>query len=159
MIKSTTDTLNIFLLVLLIIISLTTGCYHYRVIAREPDPATECEKRTVHSLLWGLMQARDISADALFVFTRYSPICIIDLDAFDNQTACKFLRFAWRALDERDTPYTIHWEKTNELTAASVRKMYGESLDTWLNVRRNLLDEKSRHSFSSPFTDQSGLSE
>ncbi|MCC5905431.1 MAG: hypothetical protein JJU13_04450 [Balneolaceae bacterium] len=47
----------------LIIIPLVTGCYHYRVIAPDPEPATEYEKRTVHSLFWGLMQARDISAD------------------------------------------------------------------------------------------------
>lgn len=61
--KSTADTLKIFLLVLLFITPLTTGCYHYRVIAPDPDPATEYEKRTVHSLFWGLLQARDISAD------------------------------------------------------------------------------------------------
>jgi hypothetical protein len=54
--------LLIFLL-FLIILPLAAGCYHYRVIAPDPEPATEYEKRTVHSLFWGLMQARDISAD------------------------------------------------------------------------------------------------
>ncbi|GEM_PF-2082231 len=54
--------LLIFLL-FLIILPLSTGCYHYRVIAPDPEPATEYEKRTVHSLFWGVMQARDISAD------------------------------------------------------------------------------------------------
>lgn len=40
-----------------------SGCYHYRVIAPNPDPATDYESRVAHSLFWGLMQARDISAD------------------------------------------------------------------------------------------------
>ncbi|TVQ02063.1 MAG: hypothetical protein EA359_12665 [Balneolaceae bacterium] len=47
----------------MIIIPFSSGCYHYRVIAPDPEPATDYEKRTVHSLFWGLMQARDISAD------------------------------------------------------------------------------------------------
>lgn len=98
-------------------------------------------------------------SDALMAFTRYPQTCIIDLDAVDNQTARNFFRNSWRALDERDIPYTLHWGKANELTADSLRKMYGEDLDTWLNIRRNLLDEKSRRTFSSPFTDQCGLSE
>jgi hypothetical protein len=39
------------------------GCYHYRVVAPDPEPATEYENRVVNSLFWGLMQAKDISAD------------------------------------------------------------------------------------------------
>ncbi len=98
-------------------------------------------------------------SDALMAFTRYSPTCVIDLDAVDNQTTWRFFRNAWRALDERQIPYTFHWGKANEMTADSVRKMYGNAVDTWLNIRRSLLDEKSRRTFSSPFTDQCGLSE
>ncbi len=49
-----------FILILMLFIP---GCYHYRVIAPYPEPATEYEKRTVHSLFWGLMQPRDISAE------------------------------------------------------------------------------------------------
>jgi hypothetical protein len=53
----------ILLLVFLILIPLAASCYHYRVIAPEPEPATDYEMRTVHSLFWGLKQARDITAD------------------------------------------------------------------------------------------------
>jgi len=50
-------------LVLLLLIPLTNGCYHYRVVAPDPEPATEYENRIVHSLFWGLVQSKDISAD------------------------------------------------------------------------------------------------
>ncbi len=32
------------------------GCYHFRVTAPQPNPATEYEQRTVHVLFWGLLQ-------------------------------------------------------------------------------------------------------
>jgi hypothetical protein len=31
-----------------------TGCYHYHVLSPEFDPATEPQRKTVHSLAWGL---------------------------------------------------------------------------------------------------------
>ena len=37
------------------------GCYHYRVVVPEPEPATDYERRTVHSLFWGLLQ-EDVGA-------------------------------------------------------------------------------------------------
>lgn len=50
-------------LVILLILPFLSGCYHYRVTAPDPDPATEYESRVAHSLFWGLVQSRDISAD------------------------------------------------------------------------------------------------
>jgi hypothetical protein len=35
--------------------TLSTGCYHYYVAAPRSDPATEPQRRTVHSLAWGLV--------------------------------------------------------------------------------------------------------
>jgi len=98
-------------------------------------------------------------SDALLAFTRFSPTCVIDLDAVDNRTAKNFFRGVWRALNERNIPYTLHWGKANELTAESVRTMYGEDLEAWLKIRRSLLEDEFRNTFSSPFTDQCGLSE
>ncbi len=31
------------------------GCYHYRVVVPESDPATDYESATMHSLFWGLV--------------------------------------------------------------------------------------------------------
>jgi len=98
-------------------------------------------------------------SDALLAFTRYSPTCIIDLDAVDNQTARNFFRGVWREFEMQNIPYTLHWGKANELTSENLQKMYADDLDTWLNIRRSLLDEENRFTFSSPFTDQCGLSE
>jgi hypothetical protein len=36
-------------------LALGTGCYHYRVTAPDPTPATEPQRKTVHSLAWGLV--------------------------------------------------------------------------------------------------------
>jgi hypothetical protein len=46
-----------------LMLTFLSGCYHYRVAAPDPDPATDYEKRVAHSLFWGLLQSRDISAD------------------------------------------------------------------------------------------------
>lgn len=39
------------------------GCYHFRVTAPQPDPATEYEQRTVHALFWGLLQTDTRAVD------------------------------------------------------------------------------------------------
>ena len=50
--------------IVLVLCMMTTcgGCYHYRVVVPEPDPATDYEQATVHALFWGLLQ-RDVAAD------------------------------------------------------------------------------------------------
>jgi len=52
---------HLFLFLLLILIA--PSCYHYRVVVPDPDPATDYESRIAHSLFWGLIQSKDISAD------------------------------------------------------------------------------------------------
>lgn len=46
---------------ILILVALN-GCYHYNVHAPNFDPATEYQKKTAHSLFWGLAQ-KDVSAE------------------------------------------------------------------------------------------------
>jgi hypothetical protein len=45
------------------------GCYHFRVTAPNPTPATDYEKRTLYSFAWGLVQqnvpAQDCASNAL----------------------------------------------------------------------------------------------
>ena len=95
---------------------------------------------------------------ALLAFTRYDMTCIIDLDAVDNKSARQFFRKVWQEFENQQIPYTIHWGKANELTPARLQAMYGDDLQTWLSERRNLLGEAPCKAFSSPFTDQCGLS-
>lgn len=50
------------IVLVLCFLSLQAGCYHYRVVAPKPDPATDYEHRTVHALFWGLVQ-QDVPSD------------------------------------------------------------------------------------------------
>ncbi len=40
----------------LLTVLMLQGCYGYRVQVSEPDPVTEPEQTTAHSLFWGLLQ-------------------------------------------------------------------------------------------------------
>lgn len=98
-------------------------------------------------------------SDALLAFTRFDMTSVIDLDAVDNKVSREFYRKVWDAFENQNIPYTIHWGKANELNSERVIAMYGDDLQTWLSERRNLLDAECRRVFSSPFTDQCGLSD
>ncbi|WP_225414541.1 Bor family protein [Stigmatella hybrida] len=44
-------------------LSLNAGCYHYGVQVPAPAPATEPQRKTVHSLAWGLLnKPQDVTA-------------------------------------------------------------------------------------------------
>lgn len=49
--------------VLAITFIVAQGCYHYRVTTANFDPSTSYEKKTVHSLFWGLAQTNVIAAN------------------------------------------------------------------------------------------------
>lgn len=48
-------------MLVLLMLPVLPGCCHYRVVALDPDPATDYERRTVHAFLWGLLQ-QDVEA-------------------------------------------------------------------------------------------------
>lgn len=52
-----------YFILFLLLTLLFNGCYHYRVVAPDPEPATDYQSRVAHSLFWGLVQSKDISAD------------------------------------------------------------------------------------------------
>ena len=54
-------------LVFTIIILTGQGCYHYRVTVPKPDPATEYEKRTMHTFFWGLVNnpEKEVAEDCI----------------------------------------------------------------------------------------------
>jgi len=97
-------------------------------------------------------------SEALLAFTRFNMTCVIDLDAVDNKVSRQFFRNVWHAFENQKIPYTIHWGKANELTSDQLQTMYGDDLETWLSERRKLIGTKTCRLFSSPFTDQCGLS-
>jgi FAD/FMN-containing dehydrogenase len=97
-------------------------------------------------------------SEALLAFTKFPMTCIIDLDGVDNRSSRQFFRRAWKELENQNIPFTVHWGKANKLTPEKLQTVYGDELQTWLNVRRNLLGDQGCRVFSSPFTDQCGLS-
>ena len=50
-------------LVLAIVLLSSPACYHYRVQAPQPNPATEAQKDTRWSFFWGLVQDKEWRAD------------------------------------------------------------------------------------------------
>jgi len=52
------------LLVLIVTIFVGNGCYHYRLAARG-EPATNPQKKTMHSLFWGLVQQNEYADNCL----------------------------------------------------------------------------------------------
>ena len=40
---------------LVLLLSLIQGCYGYRIVVPQSDPVVDCDKETVHSLFWGLI--------------------------------------------------------------------------------------------------------
>lgn len=55
----------LYSLVLICSLALGQGCYHYRVVAPVPNPATDYEHETVHSLFWGLLQEDTAASDCI----------------------------------------------------------------------------------------------
>ncbi|MBI3218414.1 MAG: hypothetical protein HYZ44_02785 [Bacteroidetes bacterium] len=53
------------MLVLLLTMTLTQGCYHYRVASAKFDPSTNYQKKRVDSFFWGAAQKRTNAIDVV----------------------------------------------------------------------------------------------
>lgn len=58
--RSICNTWRLPAILLLCIFTYNTGCYHFRVMAPNPDPVTEYKSETMHSLFWGLIQSKPL---------------------------------------------------------------------------------------------------
>jgi hypothetical protein len=47
---------GVFIAVLMVALGFSSGCYHYRVAAPDPRPASPSQHETIHVLFWGLLQ-------------------------------------------------------------------------------------------------------
>ena len=50
-------------IMLLAALLVSQGCYHYRVIPPQPNPATEYQQKTAHALFWGLLERNTTAFD------------------------------------------------------------------------------------------------
>ncbi|MCH9699577.1 MAG: FAD-binding protein [Gammaproteobacteria bacterium] len=113
-----------------------------------------------HSALFpGLISLRYAKGSpALLAFTRFNECAILEVDSIYSDQSMAFLRNVWQQLDDRNIPFTVHWGKLNELNAQTVKSMYGNAVDQWIEARHSLLGQKERAIFSNPFLEKTGLS-
>ncbi len=112
-----------------------------------------------HGPLAGVFALRFVmGSDALLAFTRFERTCVVDMDGPHNKSSLKFFRHAWKAFDDAQIPYTLHWGKNNQhLNAERVRRMYGDDVDRWIASRERLLDAPTRQVFTNRFMERCGL--
>lgn len=97
----------------------------------------------------GLFGVRYVQrSDALLAFTTFETTCTIEMTGAGCRRTEKFYARAWAALDKAGIPYTQHWGKINNTTAASLRTRWGSSVDQWVAARQSLLSPAGRRLFS-----------
>ncbi|MEO6069065.1 MAG: FAD-binding protein [Chitinophagaceae bacterium] len=96
---------------------------------------------------------------ALLGFTKFPLTCVLEMDGVDAAASRTFIQKVWDRLQALNIPFTEHWGKFNfNLNGPLVRKMYGNAaVDTWLNCRRQLLDDETRTVFNNAFLSKIGL--
>ncbi len=99
------------------------------------------------------------SSSATIAFTRFAPItCTLELQATNNQTAQNFFDKLWEMLDKAGITYTFHWGQVNNLTPAKTAQKYtAATLANWKTQRAKILSPEMIAVFSSPYSDQCGL--
>lgn len=107
----------------------------------------------------GLVALRYVPrAKAMLGFQRFPRTCVIDVDGAQSDRTETLYRRVWDALRAQNIPHAMHWGKIHPADPASIRAMYPNVLDRWLDLRRSHLDAAGLRMFSSPFTDARGLS-
>ncbi len=98
---------------------------------------------------------------ALLGFTQHTPAtCVLEVDGPESDRLKRAYQEMWTAFEQAGIPYTFHWGKMNNLNATSVRRMYGNHVDRWSDVRRSILDTPElRRVFANDFTDRLDLSQ
>jgi hypothetical protein len=97
----------------------------------------------------GLFGVRYVQrSDALLAFTKFETTCTIEMTGAGGDRTRNFYERAWAALDKAGIPYTQHWGKINNTTAANLRTRWGKSVDQWIAARQSLLSPAGRRLFS-----------
>lgn len=97
----------------------------------------------------GLFGVRYVQrSDALLAFTKFETTCTIEMTGAGCRKTEDFYTRAWAALDKARIPYTQHWGKINNTTAANLRSRWGSSVDQWIAARQSLLSPAGRRLFS-----------
>jgi FAD/FMN-containing dehydrogenase len=98
-----------------------------------------------------------VRSPGLLAFLRFPRTTIIDIDGLDAPATRRVMVEAIAGLRAAGIPYAEHWGKMNQLTATSVRDIYGPDLEAWMKARTDLLDRSCEYVFGSAFLDRLGM--
>jgi len=90
-------------------------------------------------------------------FTRFDPTCILELDGAESGTTRSFYNAVWNELEARNIPYSFHWGKIHNLDETKTRKMYGVSMDKWIEQRNKIMPPEAMRIFNTQSLKDCGL--
>ncbi|GEO06808.1 hypothetical protein AAE02nite_44720 [Adhaeribacter aerolatus] len=108
----------------------------------------------------GVMAFRFVKGTkATLGFCKFEHSCVLELDGADAKLNHQFTEAFARQLETENIKYSVHWGKINNfLTRERVRKIYGEAaIQSWLQCRRRLLNDKTWAVFNNQFLELCGL--
>ena len=91
---------------------INAGCYHVRVLAPHPDPATEYKHKTVNTLAWGLVK-EDKTADDCTGSNALDEVRVTSNLGYSVLTVATLgfwqpTKVEWRCSKPHEQPDTIH---------------------------------------------------
>ena len=96
-------------------------------------------------------------SEATLAFTRFDPTCILELDGAESGTTRSFYNAVWNELEARNIPYSFHWGKIHNLDETKTRKMYGVSMDKWIEQRNKIMPPEAMRIFNTQSLKDCGL--
>lgn len=90
-------------------------------------------------------------------FGIFDQTCVVELDAVNSDATLAFYNVVYNALENSNIPYTFHWGKMNNLTTATIQKLYGERVTKWLKARKAILPKESIQLFNNEILKDWGL--
>src|SRR5678809_165007 len=111
-----------------------------------------------HGPLSGIFSYRYVKRSAAtLAFTKFDPTCILELDCAESNTTRNFYNAVWNELEARNIPHSFHWGKIHNLDEAKTRKIYGASMDTWIEQRNKIMSPESMKIFNTQSLKDCGL--
>jgi len=111
-----------------------------------------------HGPLSGILSYRYVKRSAAtLAFTKFDPTCILELDCAESNTTRNFYNAVWNELEARDIPHSFHWGKIHNLDEAKTRKIYGASMDKWIEQRNKIMSPESMKIFNTQSLTDCGL--
>ena len=111
-----------------------------------------------HGPLSGILSYRYVKRSAAtLAFTKFDPTCILELDCAESNTTRNFYTAVWNELEARNIPHSFHWGKIHNLDEAKTRKIYGASMDKWIEQRNKIMSPESMKIFNTQSLKDCGL--